>query len=321
MSLISLLLYIPLQILFVPLALVGIILVAYRQMVVSKRLGVSQTAIEVLNGRWTMHLFGVRVDDATARLAAVLPNTSLTGLWLVLMPLWLKFKLSGRLFLYPRVPPAGDERLGEIVVCRTLYFDRIIERVIDEVDQFVVMGAGYDVRAYGDFRRPDVACFELDQPEVQQHKRTALAKAGLPSDHVRFVAVDFSRDNPFDQLIAAGFDPTARTLFLWEGVTLYLSEADVRKTMQDVHAHAPPGSVLLADVYSDQFLRIGKNAAGKKALAYTDEGFAFSLPFSTDHEAVLRTFVERDSFSLGETWFMGTSSDKGPFMAVVEMRR
>jgi len=55
MSLLSLLLYIPLQVLFIPMAIVGVVLVAYKQMVVSKRLGVSQTAIEVINGRWTMH--------------------------------------------------------------------------------------------------------------------------------------------------------------------------------------------------------------------------------------------------------------------------
>ena len=69
MSLLSLALYIPLQIAFIPLALLGVLLVGYRQMVVSKKLGVSQTAIEVLNGRWTMHIFGIRVDEASANVA------------------------------------------------------------------------------------------------------------------------------------------------------------------------------------------------------------------------------------------------------------
>ena len=87
MAIIGLLLYIPLQIVFIPVAILGGLLVAYKQIVVSKRLGISQTAIEIINGRWTMHVFGMRDDDASARLAAVLPNTSLFGLWLCLFPL------------------------------------------------------------------------------------------------------------------------------------------------------------------------------------------------------------------------------------------
>ena len=85
----------------------GILLVAYRQMGVSKKLGISQTAIEILNGRWTMHVFGIRVDEASAKLAAALPNTSVIGLWLALFPLWLKHKMSGRPFLYPKIPEPG----------------------------------------------------------------------------------------------------------------------------------------------------------------------------------------------------------------------
>jgi methyltransferase (TIGR00027 family) len=319
-SLLSLVLYVALQIAFIPLALLGIFMVAYRQMVVSKRLGVSQTAIEVLNGRWTMHVFGIRVDEACAKLAATIPNTSVTGLWLALFPLWLKFKISGKLFLYPRVPQAGAESLGELVVSRTLYFDRVIERVIGEVDQFVVMGAGYDTRAYGPLHREGVAFFELDQTTVQQHKRDALTEAGIPSEHVRFVSVDFSIENAFDKLSDVGFDQTKRTLFLWEGVTLYLSESDVRKTMQDVRNHAPTGSVLLADIYADRFVNMGKRSAVQKTLDYTNEGLGFSLPLATNYQQVLSEFVGSESMSVGETHFMGSASDKGPFMVVVEMR-
>lgn len=319
MSFFSFLIYVPLQIAFIPLAIFGGILVAYRQMVVSKRLGVSQTAIEVLNGRWTMHIFGIREDAATAKLAASLPNTSLTGLWLALFPLWLKSKISGKFFLYPRVPKVGSEGLGEIMVVRTLHFDRIIDRVITEVEQFVVMGAGYDTRAYGDFRRDGVAFYELDQPNVQEHKRKALSDAGIDSDHVRFVPVDFRTQNAFEQLIDAGFDRKKKTLFLWEGVTLYLTESDVRKTIQDVRNYAPAGSTLLCDFYADRFINISKPKAVQKALNYTNEGLGFGLPLATGYEQVLRDFVESKRMSLGEANFKGSSNDKGPFMVVTEM--
>ena len=319
MSLFSLAIYIPLQIALIPIAILGILLVVFRQMVVSKRLGISQTAIEVLNGRWTMHIFGIRTDEASAKLVKILPNTSATGLWLVLIPLWVKFKISGKLFLYPRVPQPGTENIGDMIVARTIYFDRIIDRVIGDVEQFVVMGAGYDTRAYGRFHREGVTFFELDQNNVQQHKRRALADAGIPCEHVRFVAVDFSSENAFDKLIDAGFDRSRKTLFLWEGVTLYLSVSEVRKTMQDVHNCAPPGSVLIADIYADRLVNIGKMTAVKKTLDYTNEGLGFSLPLAKNYEQVLAEFVEGESMSVGETWFMG-QGDKGPFMVVAEIR-
>lgn len=320
MSIFGFAVYVPLQIVFVPLALLGGLLVAYRQMVVSKKLGVSQTAIEVLNGRWTMHVFGIRVDAASAKLAAILPNTSVIGLWLCLFPLWLKSKISGKLFLYPRVPDLGAENMGDLVVARTLYFDRIIERVIGGVEQFVVMGAGYDTRAYGHFRRDEVTFFELDQARVQTHKRKALAEAGIPCEHVRFVDVDFSNDNVFEKLNEAGYDASRKTLFLWEGVTLYLSEPEVRKTMQDVRNHAPNGSILLADIYADRMVNIGKSIVGKNLLDYTDEGFGFGLNLTIDYEEALADFIESELLLVGETFFMGRTSDIGPFMVVVEMK-
>ena len=102
MKLLSWLVYIPLQIFFLPLSIVGVLLVAYRQMLVSNRLGVSQTAIEVFNGRWALHIFGLRHDPGAAKIGPVLPNTSTRGLWLTLFPLWLKAKIAGAPAIYPR---------------------------------------------------------------------------------------------------------------------------------------------------------------------------------------------------------------------------
>ena len=145
MRLIAFVVFVVFQLAFLPLLVLGTLMVTYRQMVVSRRLGTSRTAIEVINGRWTMDWFGIRPDPASAQLARVLPNTSLLGLRLCLLPLWLKYKLSGTYFAYPRLPPRdGGETVADLVVARTLYFDRILERVLPEVEQFVLLGAGYD---------------------------------------------------------------------------------------------------------------------------------------------------------------------------------
>ena len=210
MHLISLLVYIPLQILFIPLAVLGSIYVGYSQIVLSKKLGVSMTAIEILNGRWSMHIFDIRPDHACEKLAKVLPNTSVNGLWLALAPLWLKFKISGELFLYPRIPDQGHEDLRDLVVSRTLYIDHVIDRVIDDVEQFVLMGAGYDTRAYGGLSTKNVVIFEMDQVAEQDHKMKGLSAAGIGFEHVNFVPVDFSNDDAFAKLTSTGFDRTKK---------------------------------------------------------------------------------------------------------------
>ena len=109
LRLLSFVVFLVLQIAFLPLAVVGVVIAAYKQLAVSKRLGVSQTMVEVLNARWTMHIFNIREDIASAQLADSVPNTSPFGLWLILFPLWVKYKMSGAYFGYPKVPDEGRE--------------------------------------------------------------------------------------------------------------------------------------------------------------------------------------------------------------------
>lgn len=320
MSLLSLIIYIPLQIMFVPIAIFGAILVGYKQIVVSKRLGLSQTAIEVINGRWTMDIFGMRDDAATAKLAAALPNTSLFGLWLCLFPLWVKYKISAKNAIYPRTPEPGSETLADMIIARTLYFDRVIERNMGQAEQFVVMGAGYDMRAYGNLRRENIEFFELDQADVQQHKLASLKAAGISSDHVNFVSVDFSSDDAFKKLAESGFDCNKRTLFLWEGVTLYLSEQDVRKTMVAIRDNVEAGSVLIMDVYAQRFIQFGSKGSSKKTLDQTDEALNFGINFNDNYEEALSEFANSESITVGDAFFMGSQNDKGPYVVVVEMK-
>ena len=316
MKLLSYIIFIPLQIAFIPIMMVGILLTAYKQIIVSKRLGVSQTAIEIINGRWTMHIFGLRQDNATAALMAVLPNTSRFGLWLVLLPLWVQARLAGQPQIYPRIPPVGEESIADMVAARTAHFDTIIGRVIPEVDQFVLMGAGYDTRAYGHL----AASGEVDQAIVQGHKRAMLDAAGISSPNVSFVPVDFKMDNLFDNLAQSGFDASRRTLFLWEGVSLYLSDEQITGTLALIKKQVEPGSILIADFYADRFIQtMGKAKTNQKVLELTNETLDFGLPFSDNWQQVLSDFVSSQSMQQGESHFLGTNHKAGPYAAVVEM--
>ena len=320
MNFFSLVIYVPLQLIFIPLAFAGIILTVYKQLIVSKRLGASQTAIEVLNGRWTMHVFGIQNDMTTEKLVRVLPNTSPTGLWLVMFPLWVKFKISKTYFIYPKLPKAGKETIADLIVARTIYFDRIIDRLVDDAEQFVVLGAGYDTRAYGPLKQHTLTFFELDQAKTQTMKINSLQEAGIDASHVRFVAVDFTQDSVFEKLKESGYDPQKRTVFLWEGVTLYLSESDVRKMLGEIRENSVSGSSILTDYYAERFIQIGSTKVGKKTLELTGEGLDFGLPLNSNHANVFDRFIKSENLGVGETHFLGSTNKKGPFAIVSETK-
>ena len=210
------------------------------------------------------------------------------------------------------------------MTARSVYFDRILRRHLDGASQFVVLGAGFDTRAYGDLASDGLKFFEVDQSTTQRLKRSGLKDAGIPSDHVTFVEVDFSTENPFEKLISQGFDPERKTIFLMEGVTLYLSEDDVRQTLRGVATHSAPGSVLVADFYGLRMIRLGRGKATSKTLELTEESLTFGLNFARDlsnrgFESELADFLESEDMTVGETDFMGVQDKKGPFMVVAEV--
>jgi methyltransferase (TIGR00027 family) len=131
-------------------------------------------------------------------------------------------------------------------VARTRFIDDAVAAALEEqIEQFVVLGAGFDSRAY---RLPSLrktTVFEVDHQDTLSRKRTVLARAlGTLPGHVRFVATDFNQDDLEQAMYAAGYRQSARTFFLWEGVTNYLSEAAVDATLRWC-SKAAPGSRLL----------------------------------------------------------------------------
>lgn len=142
------------------------------------------------------------------------------------------------------------------LVARTHLIDDTVATVLPEVGQVVVLGAGFDTRPY---RLPELAgpaavpVFEVDHPDTQRRKLQRLDARSVPHDHVRFVAVDFTRDDLATALAAAGHDRTVPALVVWEGVTNYLDAAAVDATLAWC-AGAAPGSHLVVTYIDRQVL-------------------------------------------------------------------
>ena len=77
--------------------------------------------------------------------------------------------------------------------------------------------------------------------------------------------------------------------------------------------------MVVADFYAERFIRMGSGSVVKKTLEYTDETLGFGLSLATDYEQNLQGFVGGEGMSVGETFFLGSSGKKGPFMVVAEL--
>jgi methyltransferase (TIGR00027 family) len=138
----------------------------------------------------------------------------------------------------------------EYVMARTRMFDRFFKEALEgDVEQVVFLGAGYDSRPYR-FREQlgSMQIFELDAPPTQRHKRQCLKRAGIEiPDQLIYAPINFNTESIKDVLDAAGFDKTKKTLFMWEGVTYYLSAEAVNATLAFIRSNSPAGSIVAFD--------------------------------------------------------------------------
>jgi len=144
--------------------------------------------------------------------------------------------------------PSVEGRMHEYLRARTAFFDRVVVDALDRgVRQIVIGGAGYDGRALR-YARPDVRWFEVDHPATQSDKLARVARLGLESGHIEFITADFAADPIAEPLLAAGLDPSRPTLFLLEGVAVYLERPVVERVLAAFRAVAADGSELAISV-------------------------------------------------------------------------
>ena len=139
-------------------------------------------------------------------------------------------------------------RMHEYLRARTAFFDRAVVNALDRgVQQVVIGGAGYDGRALR-YAKPGVRWFELDHPATQSDKVERVARLSLDRGHIRFIAADFTADPIAEPLLAAGLDPARPTLFLLEGVAVYLERPVVERVLAAFRQVAADGSELAMSV-------------------------------------------------------------------------
>ena len=151
------------------------------------------------------------------------------------------------------IKKAIPEGMYEYVIARTRYFDELFTRYLkEEIPQIVILGAGYDSRAYR-FENliGKTVIYEVDALATQEQKRLILQKNGIHChENIKYVACDFENDVLEDKYASQGFNPQLLTLFIWEGVTFYLNPATVQNMLQLLHANAAAHSMIGFDFQS-----------------------------------------------------------------------
>ena len=137
-----------------------------------------------------------------------------------------------------------------LVNARTHKIDQtLLQMEKDGLKQVVVLGAGFDTRAYRFAEKmPNVQFFELDLPATLQRKREIVKDAiGQEPDYVAYAPIDFNTETIEEALVRVGYDPAKKTFFVWEGVTMYITEAAIKATLDFIATRSAPGSAVVFD--------------------------------------------------------------------------
>lgn len=171
---------------------------------------------------------------------------------------------------------------GELL-CRKRYAeDHLREALADGVTEVVLLGAGLDTLAY---RVPEAAkarVYEVDLPANIERKEAALRRAyGQVPEHVTLVPLDFDYGDLSSALSIVGHPMDARTYFVWEAVTQYLTEDGVRATLNALSASGPGSRLVFTYIRAD-FLdgsdMYGAAAAYRRFVARDRPLWRFGLP-------------------------------------------
>ena len=148
---------------------------------------------------------------------------------------------------------ARNERLvpgaSNSIVARVRFFDDIVKSSInDGLEQLVILGAGYDTRAYRIEGLDKIKVLEVDHPATQSIKIEKITEIfGSLPDYVTYIPIDLELDKFGQQLLESGYNKSLKTLFIMEGLLMYLSPEIVDKILSFIVHNSGKGSAILFD--------------------------------------------------------------------------
>jgi methyltransferase (TIGR00027 family) len=202
----------------------------------------------------------------------------------IILPTFFRLLLKSRWLFKPFSWLYFSKGIYEYVIARTKYFDAVfIEALEQEFDQILIFGAGYDSRAlrFSELNK-GTSIFELDAPVTQQEKLKAYqSKKLVVPKNLIFIPIDFNKEKLEDKIRQTGFIEGKKSLFILEGVTMYLSKDAVESTFRFISDVSGTGSMVVFDyIYGGVLRRENKYYGEKdmyKKVAKVGEEWIFAL--------------------------------------------
>lgn len=320
-KLVQTILYLLIQIIFIPFLIIGLLIGLYKEMVNSRKFGVSFSAGQALQYRWFMHYLETRPDPDTVAFVKKFPCESEFALWTTMGALIISQKLFGFKTRLSEVAEPEQADLAAVSGSRVAAFDRIMEKYVDKMEQIVLPGSGFDLIALPFTEGKNVKVFEIDQENTINLKIQTLKAAGVKHDWITFIPVDYTKESWVDKLIEAGFDRTKKTLFLWQSVSLYLDEKTVRETLRQMANLGADGGVIVQDFYSKAYCSGQYSFIAKRnmdLIARMGEPAKFGIDMSGDPREAVESFLNECGLRMTEYIQFGKKIDIEPFYCIVE---
>ena len=172
--------------------------------------------------------------------------------------------------------------MADLIALRTVAIDSAVrDAIAGGATQLVILGAGYDGRAWRMPELTGVKVFEVDHPATQSDKRAHLAELPPPTGIVSFVSIDFERESLDAVLDRAGHNRSTPTCWIWEGVVMYLTHDAMRATLAGIAGRSARGSTLIVNYHTAHrrfFARLMFRLIGEPQIsAWTPEDMAADL--------------------------------------------
>lgn len=159
---------------------------------------------------------------------------------------------------HPEMAVDTEEGINSIV-SRVRYLDDIVEKSVKEgLEQLVILGAGFDTRAYRIDGLENVKVFEVDHPTTQQYKTRKIKEIFQSnSENVVYVPVDFESEKINEELFKKGYNSSLKTLFIMEGFIYYITPEAVAETLSFIVKNSGNGSAVVFDYLLDSGVKEG----------------------------------------------------------------
>jgi methyltransferase (TIGR00027 family) len=133
--------------------------------------------------------------------------------------------------------------MATYLAVRTRYYDdRIRAAVTTGARQVVILAAGLDARAVRLGLPSDTTVYEIDSGSVLRFKESVIESTHLKPSAARRPVIADLRGPWAERLTGAGFDPQQPTMWLIEGLLMYLAPDDCDRLLDTVTRLSAPGS-------------------------------------------------------------------------------